>query len=511
MGSPIGFSPLTRRFRLIDRPLSIQFFIAGGVVLFFSFSSFIILLAQFYNKMHLSRQVTFLFILSLSAFLTIVFGIILFNLYKAIVKPMSRLIDCMSRYQNGEFSVRVPVSNKSEIGYLESSFNRMAERIERMVEDLKKLDDLKTEFISTISHELRTPLTSIGGYIQCIAAEEAGPITLNQKEFLAIIETNVIRLARLIDEVLDVESLEAGKIRLEKQPQNLVSILKECRDTFRIAADQKGLEFRSNVPPVLMPVMGDRSRLVQIFMNLISNSIKYTNKGFVEIDAEQNNLAVVVRVRDSGVGLTDEEKKSIFQKFFRARSDQTSMESGTGLGLVIVQGLVEAHGGKITVESQPGKGTEFCVTLPLLAQTEQREGTNLAKFESQSGKLWKILLVTPDSVLRSQLKSQFKEKGICIDDVVSGNLVLDQLNHEYYDLVLIDVQLADLSGIELVKIIRRNPKFLDLAISIIDLGNRKNSNVKNLSQVKVSHVFRSPTNISGIVAYTCDYLGGTLN
>jgi signal transduction histidine kinase/DNA-binding response OmpR family regulator len=315
--------------------------------------------------------------------LLIIFAIVLVKLYVSIARPISDLSGGMRRYQSGDFSARVRVSNESEIGYLERIFNEMAEKIESMVADLRKLDQLKTEFISTVSHELRTPLTSIGGYAKLLAAGEAGAVTETQKEFLYIIDTNVVRLTHLINDILDVEKMDAGKMQIVREPQDLGSVLKECRDTFGILAAQKGLELRIHVPDELPRVLGDRSRLVQIFMNLMSNAIKYTEKGFVEVTAETTDFALSVRIRDSGIGMSHEEREKLFQKFYRTRSGLHSAEGGSGLGLAIVRGLVEAHGGTITVESTPGAGTTFTVTLPTTQAIVEVE--DIVQVEPESG------------------------------------------------------------------------------------------------------------------------------
>ncbi|MGZ3689787.1 MAG: sensor histidine kinase, partial [Bdellovibrionota bacterium] len=308
---------------------------------------------------------TFTAIAAINIALLLIFGVVLTRLYFQIARPIAELSRGMARYQGGDFTARVRVSNRSEIGFLEAAFNEMAEKIEGMVGDLRKLDELKTEFLSTVSHELRTPLTSIGGYVKLLAAGDAGPVTGTQKEFLDIVDTNVVRLTHLINDILDVEKMESGKIQLIKEPQDLGSILKEVRDTFGIVAQQKGLELRYSVPERLVPIQGDRMRLVQLFMNLVSNAIKYTKHGFVSMEVEEHDFAIVVRIRDSGVGLTADEQEKLFQKFYRARSGLKSGEGGTGLGLVIVRGLVESHGGTIRVESDVGVGTTFTVSFPV--------------------------------------------------------------------------------------------------------------------------------------------------
>jgi signal transduction histidine kinase len=239
------------------------------------------------------------------------------------------------------------------------------------------LDDLKSEFISTVSHELRTPLTSIGGYVQLIQAGDAGPITDTQREFLSIIQVNVRRLNSLINDLLDIEKLEAGGFEFRKEPQDLRELLRECRDSLALMAQKKGLELKIDIPSDVPPILGDRGRMVQIFNNLLSNAIKYTNTGFVEIlvrtDARgpSHEPGVAVQVRDTGVGLSSFEKDQLFKKFYRTDSSLASAEKGTGLGLAITKGLVKSHGGAIRVESELGKGSTFEVFFPVTAPVMQ--------------------------------------------------------------------------------------------------------------------------------------------
>jgi signal transduction histidine kinase/DNA-binding response OmpR family regulator len=364
-----------------------------------------------------ATSATFTAIGLIQVVLMVIFGIVLAKLYFSIARPISDLSTGMRRYREGDFTARVPVSNASQIGYLELSFNEMAEKIEFMVDDLRKLDQLKTEFISTVSHELRTPLTSIGGYAKLLAGGEAGSVTDTQKEFLYIIDTNVVRLTHLINDILDVEKMEVGKMQIVREPIAIAPVLKECRDTFGILAAQKGLDLKYDVPDELQQIMGDRSRLVQIFMNLLSNSIKYTEKGFVELKAEANDFAVTVKVRDSGVGLSAEETEKVFQKFYRTPSGLNSAEGGSGLGLAIVRGLVEAHGGTITVDSQLGKGTTFTVTFPAtssIVQIEVDDGVAAASGRADSAvPSWQrpIWVIDSDSAVVEQMGRVIENAG----------------------------------------------------------------------------------------------------
>jgi signal transduction histidine kinase len=185
-----------------------------------------------------------------------------------------------------------------------------------------------------------------------------------QKEFLSVVANNVQRLSALINDVLDVDKIESGRFQTRNEPQDLGEILRECHENFLLIAHQKGLELKLNLPPELRLILGDRGRLIQIFTNLLSNAVKYTRSGFIEVSALTFEEAVTVRVQDTGIGFSTDEKARLFEKFYRTESGIASGEKGTGLGLAITRGLVEAHEGRIEVQSEAGKGTCFEVTFP---------------------------------------------------------------------------------------------------------------------------------------------------
>lgn len=404
----------------------------------------------------------------------LLFGFMLYRLYVSIIKPIERLSLTIQDYRNGNFGARARISGRNEIGYLEASFNDLAETTSNLVNELRALDLLKSEFLSTVSHELRTPLTSIGGYARLLRDGDAGPLNETQAEFLGIIETNVARLSGLINDLLDVEKLESGRMQVDYRPQELRSVLKECVETLGVLASRKGLKldlvFSSDCANGLGPVLGDRDQLLRIFVNLISNAIKYTPSGWVRVEASQSPLGVTVRVRDTGVGLSAEERERLFRKFYRAKSGLTSGEGGSGLGLVITRGLVEAHQGGIEVESEPGQGTVFTVTFP---RAVDRADQNFRQLERPRSKLegrpssdngFRILIADPETDKRILIKRALLQKGFLVDDVPTGRQLIRRMEQEDYNLVLVELGLSDISGLEALQAIRRNPRWAGLPV-----------------------------------------------
>ncbi|MBI4012550.1 MAG: PAS domain S-box protein [Candidatus Rokubacteria bacterium] len=235
--------------------------------------------------------------------------------------------------------------------------------IARDVTERKAIERLKDEFIATVSHELRTPLAAIRGHVELVMDGEAGPVTPLQQEFLGIATQNTDRLAVLINDLLEVEKLEAGKVQIREEPVDVAAVLREVVATFRLEAERKGLAFRDEIADRLV-VIGDRDRLIQVFANLVSNAIKYTTHGEVGVRASRRDGRVAVVVHDTGLGISAEDRQQLFTKFFRSAESAVRDAGGTGLGLVIAKGIVERHGGSIEVDSEKGIGSRFTVLLP---------------------------------------------------------------------------------------------------------------------------------------------------
>jgi signal transduction histidine kinase len=197
------------------------------------------------------------------------------------------------------------------------------------------------------------------GYIQLLLDEDVGQLNERQKEYLTIVDKNVRRLNTLMGEILDYQVLESGKIPLSKKLIHLDSILKECCETFRVSALSKGLELDLQIADDLRPIDGDRARLIQVFVNLISNALKYTSKGSIRVEARNCRSGVEVVVEDTGRGMKPSELKNLFRLHYRSGRDPEV--AGSGLGLAITQRLVLSHGGKISVQSKVGRGTRVLV------------------------------------------------------------------------------------------------------------------------------------------------------
>jgi two-component system, sensor histidine kinase and response regulator len=249
------------------------------------------------------------------------------------------------------------------------SFLRVAKDItekKRYERRLKELDKMKSDFVSNVSHELRTPLTSIKGSIDNMLDGITGPLNEKQIRYITRIKSNSDRLARLINELLDLSKIEAGKISLNPIDLSLYVVAQEVAENMRQVAAEKLIKLEVVSHNGDAKAWADRDKVVQVLMNLIGNAVKFTPpQGKITVAIQRNDDEwVQVSVADTGPGISKEEAEKIFHKFYQAPQWSEQASRGTGLGLAICKALVEMHGGRIWVESELGKGSTFIFTLP---------------------------------------------------------------------------------------------------------------------------------------------------
>jgi signal transduction histidine kinase len=233
---------------------------------------------------------------------------------------------------------------------------------------LRELDRLKDEFLSLVSHELRTPLTSIRGYLDLVLDGEAGALNHEQRRFLEAVERNSGRLLRLVGDLLFVAQADAGRLALDRRRVELTKVAADCVETAGPAADSRSVRLVLSAEPV-PAIVGDRGRLAQVLDNLISNALKFTPEGgTVEVRTRADDEHAMLEVSDTGIGIPAEDQPRLFERFFRSSKADEQAIPGTGLGLAIVKAIVEAHAGRIEVESREGEGTTFRVRLPLTVE-----------------------------------------------------------------------------------------------------------------------------------------------
>ena len=236
--------------------------------------------------------------------------------------------------------------------------------LERKNEELKKLDQLKSDFISNVSHELRTPLTTIREAVSQVLEGILGQTTPEQREFLSMCLEDIDRLKRIINNLLDISKIEAGKVHAKRELADIIELARKVCSVFLPRFNALGLEIKSVFSRESIEIYADRDKIIQVFNNLIGNAIKFTERGHVEISVQDKGSYVECYVADTGRGMRDEDLVKVFDKFQQFGREAGPGEKGTGLGLAISKGIVELHRGQIWVESKLNKGTKFTFTLP---------------------------------------------------------------------------------------------------------------------------------------------------
>jgi len=230
------------------------------------------------------------------------------------------------------------------------------------ITEIRKLEKIKSDFVLNVSHELRTPLTSIKGFVETMEAE--GSLSEEQKHYLGIIKRNTARLINVVTDLLTLSRLEEKSIVLELEPVSMPDLVERVLKIFEEQIRAKGFSVEVRAPDELPPVMGDAFRLEQVFVNLLDNAIKYTDAGGITVEMEARGDTVVVSVADTGPGIPSEHIDRIFERFYVVDKSRSRKLGGTGLGLSIVKHIIILHNGRITVQSSPGRGARFVITLP---------------------------------------------------------------------------------------------------------------------------------------------------
>ncbi len=287
-----------------------------------------------------------------------------FLLATFMTRPIETLRDGANQIGEGKLDHRIAVKTNDELEDLADDFNKMAAK-------LGELDEMKRDFVSNVTHELRSPMTSIRGYIDLLLQDAAGKINETQRDYLSIVKNSAVRLGRFIDNLLDVAKIEAHKLKLTPEQINVAELAHEMEVLFKPQLDEKRLSIKNKIGKGLPPAFADKDKLAEVFINLTSNAIKFTpENGAIELQAAEGGNHIEISIHDTGAGIPPDMAAKLFSKFEQVKSTQglARKHKGTGLGLTIAKGIVEAHGGKIWIKSPApsGQGTAFYFTIPKL-------------------------------------------------------------------------------------------------------------------------------------------------
>jgi signal transduction histidine kinase len=275
--------------------------------------------------------------------------------------------DAAKKIASGNLSSRVPIEGRDELADLAQTFNHMAFQLEEAAEQRKELETLRKELIAWIGHDLQTPLTSISAIIEALAD---GMVQDQETEhrYFETAKKNISALSHLIDDMFQMAQIDAGGLELNYESVSISDLISDCLESYTEIAKRKEIILRGRVSPDIGEVEIDARRINRVLTNLIDNALHHTQDGgLVEVIASQTIQENIVIVEDNGVGISTTDLPHIFEQFYRGNSSQPSVKRRTGLGLAISKGIIDAHGGKISVTSQPGQ-TRFTFTIPCKPQ-----------------------------------------------------------------------------------------------------------------------------------------------
>ena len=362
----------------------------------------------------------------------------------------------------------------------------------------EKANDAKSAFLSTVSHELRTPLTSVLGFAKIIrkrldekifpAVDKASAKT--QKTISQISENlNVVvsegeRLTHLINDVLDLAKIEAGKMEWNMETVSMAEVAERAIAATAALFENKNLVLEKNIQSNIPDTTGDRDKLIQVMVNLISNSVKFTPKGKVSCKVFRKKNEIVVSVSDTGIGIAPEDHGVVFEQFKQVGDTLTDKPKGTGLGLPICKEIIEHHGGRIWVESELAKGSTFSFALPTIKSTAPKpiHFDDLIKrlkeqvVQSQlhkQGKAERLLIVDDDDSIRSLLEQELGDAGYLIDEASNGKEALAKVRANKPDLIILDVMMPEMNGFDVAAVLKNDPETMDIPIIVLSIVQDK--------------------------------------
>lgn len=312
------------------------------------------------SKLHSKVIVVQLLIVAdILVFVTVVWSI------RRSLSPLEVLTKVMGRVKEGFYGEKIAYSSNDEIGALAETFNSMSATIQKKEEEAKKVEVAKDEFLAMVTHELKTPLVPIQGYSDILLGGHLGSLNDAQKERLQIISSSASTLLQLISDLLDAQKLDLGQLKIKKERNNLRESVEKTIVSMQPQAATDNISLTFSVDKDIYAFYDD-VRIKQVLTNLVKNSLKATLPGIgkVEVNVEEKPSEVIVSVKDNGRGIPSEATEGIFKKFYQVDTTSTREKGGSGLGLSICKGIVEAHGGRIWMQSELSKGTTFSFTIP---------------------------------------------------------------------------------------------------------------------------------------------------
>jgi signal transduction histidine kinase/DNA-binding response OmpR family regulator len=372
-----------------------------------------------------------------------------------------------------ELELRVE-QRTAELVTAQKKVEAYSESILRAKEDVERASRFKDQFLSTMSHELRTPLNAVLGFSQLLSDDRYGPLNERQARYVNHIHTSGEHLLRLINDILDLSKIEAGRLQLNIEDVSVDFIFGEVCDSLQPLVDKNAHKLLQSAPPGLA-VRADATRFKQMLMNLLGNAIKFTpSGGKIELVAKRIDTIVRIEVRDSGPGIPPDEKRRIFEAFHRMQQNEKSTE-GTGLGLAITRKLVELHGGELDVESKPGEGSCFFFTLPAVSFSENLQKSVVIESMDHTKPRTKILVIEDDVssayLLESQLSSAGYEVTVCNRPQEAVQMAVDLEPA----VITLDVVMLPLNGWDVLAKLKSDPRTANIRVAMVTVMDQRST------------------------------------
>lgn len=407
-----------------------------------------------------------------------------FQITQSLSRRIKRLTKAAEELATGNLAIRIAVDAQDEVGILAEGFNSMAEqltsrdqqlsqqlqKIESTNEELTRANRLKDEFLATMSHELRTPLNAVLGMTEILQEEMFGEINNEQRDALQTIESSGNHLLSLINDIIDLSMIESGYLKLSCTSTAIAQLCQSSIAFIQPQASQKQIQISAEIAPNLPNLMLDERRILQVLINLLNNAVKFTpENGSVSLTVTHeppvkntNQSSVRIAVIDTGIGIAPEHLDKLFQRFVQIDSALNRKYEGAGLGLALVQRIVELHGGTVEVSSEFGRGSQFTVDLPcdesprITPKPIAQNPLNLElKSEEVSMRSRLILLAEDHQANIETISSYLKAHGYRLIVAENGQEAVDMNQTHHPDIILMDIQMPVMNGLEAIQQIRQ--------------------------------------------------------
>lgn len=353
------------------------------------------------------------------------------------------------------------------VARLQRKLSESETKLYAAVRQAESASHAKSDFLSTMSHELRTPIHGIIGLHRLII-DEMDNLTDEQRENLMLAQQSAQSLQALVNDILDLGKIESGNLELNESELDLKQIVCESMIPFRVPTLKKGVLLSLHIHGAPVRIVADETRLRQVLLNLIGNAVKFTEHGEISVDITPQDHHLLFSIRDTGQGISAEDLERIFEPFVQGRRNRNNEQKGTGLGTSIARRLVELMGGTISVSSKPGEGTCFAFDIPCRSVGDAVQDMDIDSLRGlfiharnlhppvseETSSALRVLLAEDDPVGRRIAGKQLASVGIDVDAVTSGTAAWEKLQENRYDLLLTDIRMPGMSGIELTRRIR---------------------------------------------------------